>query len=215
MHHSVFVTGGTGYIGSRLIPHLLARGHEVCALVRPGSEGKLPPGCRMVLGNALEASSFAGQVSSADTFIHLVGVAHPGPAKGPLFRSIDLVSIQQSVLAARTVGINHFIYMSVAQPAPVMKEYVAVRAEGERLLRESGMNVTMVRPWYVLGPGHRWPLLLKPFYWVMEQIPTTREQARRLGFVTIDEMIATLVFAVENQPCGVRVVEVPEIRRSV
>jgi len=54
-------------------------------------------------------------------------------------------------------------------------------------------------------------LLLKPFYWVMEQIPTTREQARRLGFVTIDEMIATLVASVENPPRGVRVIEVPEM----
>ena len=38
MSQRVFVTGGTGYIGSRLIPILAQRGHEVMALVRPGSE---------------------------------------------------------------------------------------------------------------------------------------------------------------------------------
>jgi uncharacterized protein YbjT (DUF2867 family) len=49
----VFMTGGTGYLGQRLIPALLKRGHEVRALVRPGSEHRLPVGCPAVIGNAL------------------------------------------------------------------------------------------------------------------------------------------------------------------
>ena len=54
--HRVFITGGSGYMGQRLIPRLLERGHEVRALVRPGSEKKLPPGCTPVFGNALDAA---------------------------------------------------------------------------------------------------------------------------------------------------------------
>ncbi|PYX19099.1 MAG: hypothetical protein DMG82_26455 [Acidobacteria bacterium] len=46
----VFLTGGSGYMGSRLIPRLLSRGHRVTALVRPHSQGKLPSGCEAVLG---------------------------------------------------------------------------------------------------------------------------------------------------------------------
>jgi uncharacterized protein YbjT (DUF2867 family) len=46
----VFITGGTGYLGSRLIPRLLNRGHQVSALVRPESQSKLPPGCEAVIG---------------------------------------------------------------------------------------------------------------------------------------------------------------------
>ncbi len=95
-----------------------------------------------------------------------------------------------------------------------MKDYIAVRAEGERLLRESGMNATIVRPWYVLGPGHRWPSLLKPIYWVLERIPATREQARRLGLVTIGQMVRALADAVEKPPRGMRIVEAKEIKRS-
>ncbi|HEV2721249.1 MAG TPA: NmrA family NAD(P)-binding protein, partial [Thermoanaerobaculia bacterium] len=48
---NVFVTGGTGYIGQRLIPELLDRGHAVRALVRDGSERKLPAGAVAVRGN--------------------------------------------------------------------------------------------------------------------------------------------------------------------
>jgi uncharacterized protein YbjT (DUF2867 family) len=96
-----------------------------------------------------------------------------------------------------------------------MKEYIAVRAEGEALLRSIGLNATIVRPWYVLGPGHRWPAVLLPVYWVLERLPGTRNSARRLGLITLDQMLEALVNAVENPVRGIRIVEVPEIRSGV
>jgi nucleoside-diphosphate-sugar epimerase len=83
---SIFITGGTGYIGSGLIPLPAQRGHTVRALVRKGSERKLPSGCTPVEGNALEQSTFADKIPPAETFIQLIGVSHPGPAKGEQFR---------------------------------------------------------------------------------------------------------------------------------
>ena len=74
------------------------------------------------------------------------------------------------------------------------------------------MNATFLRPWYVLGPGHRWPYLLAPMYWIFERLPGTGDAARRIGLVTLPQMVAALVRAVENPARGVRVVEVPEIR---
>jgi uncharacterized protein YbjT (DUF2867 family) len=211
---NIFITGGTGYIGSRLIPLLLQRNHHVCALVRKGSETKLSPGCTAVIGNALDKTTFNDRIQPADTFVQLIGVSHPSPAKAEEFRAVDLVSLRASAAAAAEARIQHFIYLSVAQPARMMKDYIAVRAEGEALLRASGLNATFVRPWYVLGPGHRWPYLLLPVYWLMERLPSTRESARRLGLVTIDQMLATLVDAVENPAAGVRIVEVPQIRTA-
>ena len=211
---SVFITGGTGYIGRPLIARLLERGHMVRALVRPGSESKLPAGANPVPGDALHGVSYAGGIGPADTFVHLVGVSHPGPAKAALFRSVDLVSIQAAVPAAVTAAIRHFIYLSVAQPASVMKEYLAVRAEGEALIRESGLNATLLRPWYVLGPGHWWPVLLLPGYLIGELLPSSRESARRLGLVTIGQMVRALVYAVEQPVLGVRILDVPRIRQT-
>lgn len=210
----VFITGGTGYLGTALIPALLERGHRVRALARRGSEGKLPPGCEAVPGNALDAATFAGQVAPADTLVHLVGVSHPAPWKAGQFRAVDLASVHASVAAAREAGIRHFVYLSVAQPAPAMKSYVAVRAECERLIRDAGLSSTFVRPWYVLGPGHRWPCALIPLYMLFERLPGTRETARRLGLVKRREMIEALVWAVENPADGVRVLDVEAIRRS-
>ena len=209
----VFITGGTGYMGRRLIDELLARGHSVRALVRPGSEKKLPAGASAVVGDALDKSSYAAAVPPCDTFVHLVGVSHPNPSKAAQFLAVDLASAKEAIAAASAAHVAHFVYVSVAQPAPMMHVYIAARAEGEQALRASGMNCSILRPWYVLGPGHRWPYALIPLYWMMEQFPGTRDGARRLGLVTIKQMVAALEGAVENGATGVRILEVPEIRQ--
>lgn len=197
------------------MPVLLARGHCLRALVRPGSVRRLPPGVDVVVGSPLVAGDVARALIGADTLVHLVGVPKPSPAKARAFREIDLVSIQATTAAAARAPLPpHVVYLSVAQPAPVMRAYLAVRQEGEALLAAAQLDATCLRPWYVLGPGHRWPLLLLPLYALLRQIPSTRASAERLGFVTLDEMIAALVQAVEERPTGLRVVEVPEIRRG-
>lgn len=208
----VFIAGGTGYIGVPLIRALVQRKYTVYGLVRQGSEHKLPSGCRAITGNALDATSYADRISPAKTFVQMVGVAHPSPGKTAEFQSIDRIAALGAIQAASKAGVEHFIYLSVAQPAPMMKAYIAVRAECEVALKATGMNVTIVRPWYVLGPGHRWPYVLLPMYWICERIPSTREGARRLGLVTLDQMVRTLVSAVENPSIGARFIEVPQIR---
>jgi uncharacterized protein YbjT (DUF2867 family) len=215
----VFVTGGTGYIGSRVILALVARGHRVRALVRPSSTSRLPPGCVRVLGDALDASTFTEYVHGCDTFLQLVGTPHPSPSKAAEFERVDFVSARESVRAAETANVSHFIYLSVAQSAQLMRAYVDVRLRGEALVRAmvangSARSATFVRPWYVLGPGHRWPYALIPLYWLMGAIPSTRERARALGLVTIAQMVRTLVRCVEERPVGERIVAVPEIRRG-
>ena len=209
---SICVTGGTGYIGSRLLPLLASRGHEVKAIVRPGSEGKLTGNNTIVLADPLKENSYTEAIRGCDTFIHLIGVPHPSPAKAAQFRAIDLPSAKIAIKAARDAGVRHFIYLSVAQPASMMQAFVAVRAEGEAMIRASGLKATFVRPWYVLGPGHRWAYVLLPFYWIAELIPATRDSARRLGLITITQMLNALFWAVENPPDGVCVLDVPKIR---
>ena len=212
-HHCVFVTGGTGYVGRPLITRLLARGHVVRALARPGSEKKLPPGCHAIPGDALDGKSYALKIAPADTFVQLVGVSHPSPTKAVEFRNIDLASGQSAVDAAKSAGVRHLVYISVAHPAPMMKAYIEVRTQCEAMIRQSGMDATILRPWYVLGPGHRWPYFLIPIYKLMELLPATRAGATRLGLVTLEQMVQSLVHAIETPAQGVRIVEVPEIRR--
>ena len=211
--NKVFITGGTGYMGRHLITPLVQRGHTIRALVRPGSESKLPPGCTPVFGDALNAESYAHSVPPSDTFVQLVGTPKPNPRKAQQFREIDLKSGMAAVTAARQAGTRHLVYVSVAHPAPLMHAYIKPRVEVEGAITSSGLNATILRPWYVLGPGHRWPYLILPVYWIMGAIPSKRATAVRLGLVTLKQMIAALVHAIENPEQGVRILEVPDIRR--
>jgi uncharacterized protein YbjT (DUF2867 family) len=86
--------------------------------------------------------------------------------------------------------------------------------ECEAAIEASGLHATILRPWYVLGPGHRWPYLLLPIYKVAERLPSTRDGARRLGLVTLEQMTNALTFAVENPASGIRLMGVPEIRSA-
>jgi uncharacterized protein YbjT (DUF2867 family) len=217
----VFITGGTGYIGSSLIPILLERDHRVRVLVRPGSKANLPSACEVVSGNALDANTYRQLIRPSDTFIHLVGVPHPSRASTKLaeLRAVDLASARQAISTCTELGMHHFIYLSVAHPAPLImmrtrKDYIAVRAECEQMIRESPLNSTIIRPWYVLGPGHRWPYVLLPFYKLCEWLPFTRATALRLGLVTLDQLILAMVEAVESPVQGTRIVGVPEIRSA-
>ncbi len=211
----VFLAGGTGYLGRALIEALLRRGHRVRGLIRPGSASRLPAGAEAVTGDALNTDSYLAGLQPGDTLVHLVGTPRPSPAKAASFRSVDLVSIRAAAEAAGRVPIRHLVYVSVAQPAPVMRAYVAARQEGERLVRDAGVPATILRPWYVLGPGHRWPMLLLPVYAVARLIPATRAGAERLGMVTRQTMVAALMRAIHHPPAGVRVVEVSEIRGAL
>jgi len=211
----VLVTGGTGYLGRALVEALIARGHSVRVLSRPESATRVPEGAEAVIGDALSAESVRAALRPGDTVVHLVGTPHPGPSKAAEFERVDLASIKATVAAARVAGILHLVYVSVAQPAPVMKAYVAARVAGEATIAAAGLRATVLRPWYVLGPGHRWPLLLMPFYAIASLLPGLRVGARRLGLVTLDQMVRALVRAVElPAPKGISIVDVPMIRQA-
>lgn len=210
--HDVTVTGSTGYIGRSLIHWLVSAGHRVTALARPASRGKVPAGARVVEGSALEADDIAASLTDGCTLVLLVGTPHPNPKKAREFQEVDLASVRAAAEAIKGSTVAHVVYVSVAHPAPVMEAYIAVRTEGERLLRETGVPLTVLRPWYVLGRGHWWPIVLTPLYFLFELIPSKRDTALRLGLVTHRQMVGALAAVVSSGPGISEIVDVPGIR---
>jgi nucleoside-diphosphate-sugar epimerase len=115
----IFITGATGFLGRHLTAELLKRGHLVRAIVRKGSERNVASGCEMIVGYALE-DSYAEHVKSAGTLVHLFGELHPSPWKVKEFRDIDLASAKVAHTAALKAKVEHFVYVSAVQPAPLM-----------------------------------------------------------------------------------------------
>src|SRR5215510_3758461 len=111
---TVFVTGSTGYIGTRLIKTLLKKNHHVIALTRHGSERKAPDGSSVVIGDPFDAETFQHYIPEDAVFVQLLGVSHPSPSKAKQFKDIDLRSVKASADAAAVSGVSHFIYVSVS-----------------------------------------------------------------------------------------------------
>ena len=87
-----------------------------------------------------------------------------------------------------------------------------MRKRAEKLIAESGVRTTVLRPRYVVRPGLGWLRMLKPIYGMAERVQLTRDSALRLGPVTQAQLVAALVWGVENPPALRRVLEVPDIR---
>lgn len=212
----IFITGGTGYMGKRLIKQLVARGYDVTALVRKGSEHKLPKGVRAIVADVFDASTFQQWIPKAAVYVQLLGVPHPSPRKKAQFKEIDLRSVKSSADAAAAAKVSHFIYVSVAMTeSGLMKNYQAVRREGEAYLQTKALPCTFVRPWYVLGPGHWWPVLLLPVYGIAQLNEAWRKKAAAFSLVTIGQMLRILLKAIESPGMPRRIVEVQHIRKEI
>jgi uncharacterized protein YbjT (DUF2867 family) len=212
---TVFITGATGYMGTRLTKILLQKGHRVIALTRWQSRHKVATGAEVITGNPFDATTFYDYIPKGSVFVQLLGVPHPSPSKATQFTSIDLASVKASAEAAAKAGAAHFIYVSVSmQHSNLMQAYRQVRKEGEDYCISKGLNCTFIRPWYVLGPGHWWPLLLLPFYALANIVPSWKQKAAGMALATLPQMLAALVSAIEAAPQRQTIIEIAAIKKA-
>jgi NADH dehydrogenase len=153
----VFLTGGTGFIGSYVLRELLERGHTVRMLVRQ-SEDRLPAAGRIetVKGDATDRASLRGLLRGCDAAIHLVGIIEERPAQGVTFQALHVEATRNVVDQAREDGIDRFVHMSAngARPDGV-SAYQTSKWEAEEYVRNAGFGWwTVFRPSLVFGdPG--------------------------------------------------------------
>src|SRR5205085_9652114 len=104
----VLVAGGTGYLGSRLVPRLLATGRPVRVLARGGA--RVPAGAETARGDLADPASLALALQGVDTVVHLVGIIREeGRAT---FRAVHVDGTRALADAARKAGARRFLYVS-------------------------------------------------------------------------------------------------------
>lgn len=157
----VFVTGGTGYVGSAIVPLLAERGFDVVCLVRPGSRRPSAvrdlPAVRTVEGDLLDASSYREALAGCDAAIHLVGIIREAPAKGVTFERVHTEGTRTFVDACVDAGFardgKRLVHMSALGARPgATSGYFRTKWAAEETVRASGVPHVIFRPSVVFGP---------------------------------------------------------------
>jgi NADH dehydrogenase len=147
----VFVTGGSGFVGSAVIDELLAKGHSVVALTHrrdfsPG--GRVTP----VPGGIDDPEVLARGMAGCDAVIHLVGIIVERPSKGVTFERIHFEGTRNVVDAARRAGVRRYVHMSaLGTRHGAVSRYHQTKFMAERYVMESGLDWTIFRPSMIHG----------------------------------------------------------------
>ena len=146
------LTGGTGFVGSRLLDVALAAGHEFAALTRRDE----PPRERLtwIAGDLHGRAAIERLVDGADAVIHVAGVINAHSAKA--FEKGNVEGTLAMLAAATAGGVRRFVHVSsLAAREPNLSLYGASKARAEELVHGSGLDWAIVRPPAVYGPGDR------------------------------------------------------------
>ncbi|MCL0057825.1 complex I NDUFA9 subunit family protein [Dehalococcoidales bacterium] len=145
----ILVTGGTGFVGSHLVPRLVEIGERVRCLVR--SRAKLQ-GVELRLGDVTNLSSLEQAMPGVETVIHLVSVIRE--SKDATFDRINVQGTKNVVQAAQKSGVKQFIHMSALGATPNPKyRYTYSKWQGEEVVRSSHLDFVIFRPSVIFGRG--------------------------------------------------------------
>lgn len=147
----VLLTGATGYIGGRLLPVLLERGHPVRCLVRRPEHLRERVGdrCQVMAGDVTDASSLAPAMTGVSTAFYLV---HSMGSTGE-FAQRDRLAASHFARAARAAGVGRIIYLGGLGEDSRLSAHLASRQEVGRILRESGVPTVEFRASIIIGSG--------------------------------------------------------------
>lgn len=146
------ITGGTGFVGARLLATVRTAGLTARGLTRTPRRARR--GVEWVTGALDDTPALDRLAAGADAVIHVAGVINAADQAG--FAAGNVAGTAALVDAARSAGVQRFIHVSsLAARHPRLSLYGASKAAAERIVIDSGLDWTIVRPPAVYGPGDR------------------------------------------------------------
>ena len=149
----IFLTGGSGFVGSAVIEELVSRGYGVNALVNR-REPKASGDVRAVKGDLFDAAALDEGMAGVDGVIHLVGIIMERPSRGVTFERVHFQGTKSVVDAAIRNGVRRYVHMSALGVRPdAVSTYHRTKYRAEQYVRSSGLDWTIIRPSLIHGPG--------------------------------------------------------------
>jgi len=207
----VFVTGGTGFVGKKVVGRLLERGYETAILARDdNSLKKSAPHAeklKYVYGNIQDIDSLEKGMSGCDAVIHLVGIIREIGSN--TFESVHYGGTKNAIEAAKLSRIKRFIHMSAEGTGPTAKsKYHKTKYRAEEYLKSSGLNYTIFRPSVLFGDEDKNFNVLSDLIRKSPLIPVIGDGNYKWQPVSVENVAELFVSAIENKRAEKKVYEV-------
>ena len=195
----VLVTGGTGFLGSALVPALLAAGHRPRVFARR-APSPATPGVEVALGDLEDSASLAAAVDGADAVVHLGAATSAGRIDPARAYRVNVGGASALLLACRAAGCRRIIAMStqhvhLARPGV----YGRTKRIADALFADSGLDVTILRPSLVYGPGRRGVFVkLQGLVRTLPVIPVVGPGRWRLRPLFLPDLVAIVLEALRR-----------------
>lgn len=150
------MTGGTGFVGSRLCEELTGRGHDVTALARTPGDTSFERDVETTAGDVTDRETIDGHVADADAVVNLVALSPLyRPSGGPeRHREVHLQGTENVVAAAAAHDVDLLVQMSGVHADPdADTAYLRAKGAAEEVVRSSSLDHVVVRPTVLFGEG--------------------------------------------------------------
>ncbi|MBA3273344.1 MAG: NAD-dependent epimerase/dehydratase family protein [Chthoniobacterales bacterium] len=213
MPGTVFVTGGSGFVGSAVISAIIERGYSVNALVRGRSATTGGGNVREIKGDLFDRKALDDGMSGCVAVVHLVGIIMEKRSKGVTFERIHTQGTRSVVDAALRNGVKRYVHMSaLGTRSDAVSTYHRTKYQAEEYVRASGLanglDWTIIRPSLIHGPrgefmkmeaawarGKSPPFLFMPYFGAG---PLGRGGAGMLQPVFVEDVARAFVDAIEK-----------------
>lgn len=196
----ILVTGGTGFVGRRIVHALRAEERPVRALVRDlrRGEGLRAWGCELVQGDVTDAESLRHAADGCEAIVHLVAIIAGRPA---VFERVMAQGTRDLVVAAADAGARRFVLMSAlgtSERSNDLVPYYRAKWAMEQAVRTSGLDFTIFRPSFVFGrDGGILPTFIRQVR-LLPVVPVVGDGMRRLQPIWVDDVASFFTGAVST-----------------
>jgi uncharacterized protein YbjT (DUF2867 family) len=194
------VTGGTGFVGPKIVHALRAAGHNVRALVRDPSKATTLRnwGCDIAQGDVTDPASLHRAVAGCDIVVHLVAII---TGRRDDFERIMERGTRDLAAAARDAGVRRFVLMSALGTGEETKDVVPywhAKWEMEQTVKASGLEYVIFRPSFVFGrDGGVLPLFVKEVRY-LPVTPIIGPGTQRIQPIWVDDVASYFAASVDE-----------------
>ena len=209
---NVLVAGGTGFIGSRVVDELLAKGgHRLLVMTRDPARARPKQGVEYVRGDVSDPTSVEAATRGVDVVVHAVQFPnHPveNPRKGWTYEQVDGAGTERMVAAAVKNGVKRFVYLSGAGARPGRTEpWFRAKDRAERAVTSSGMEYVILQPSWIYGPDDRSMNKFVAFVKYLPVVPVIGSGQERVQALAVGDVGKVAAAAVDEPAATNRVFE--------